>query len=123
HLRRLQRDVGGKAGEHPHREYVAVGELDDVEYAEEQGEANGDQRVHNAKHEAVDQVLKRDVHAVNSRVGKTRATTRSAPSPLVGEGWGGVVRMWRRSCVALAAPPPTPSPKGGRGAHRIRGRE
>ena len=45
-----------------------MGELDDVEHAEEQREAHGDQAVHDAEHEPVDQILKRDLHAVISDI-------------------------------------------------------
>src|SRR5215470_12487471 len=39
--------------------------------------------------------------------------TRSAPSPLVGEGWGGGWCVWQRGCINLATPTPDPSPQGG----------
>jgi hypothetical protein len=67
-LRRLQCEIGREAGEHSDREHVAVGELDHVEHAEEQREAHGDQAVHDPEHEPVDQILKRDLHAVISEM-------------------------------------------------------
>ena len=39
---RIQAEIGGKACEHADREHIAVGELDDIEHAEEQGEADRD---------------------------------------------------------------------------------
>jgi hypothetical protein len=39
--------------------------------------------------------------------------TRSAPSPLVGEGWGGGWRVWQRRRIYLTTPTPNPSPQGG----------
>jgi peptide/nickel transport system ATP-binding protein len=39
--------------------------------------------------------------------------TRSAPSPLVGEGWGGGSSLLREACPPTLTPTPNPSPQGG----------
>ncbi len=62
-MRRLQAEIGGKAGEHADREHVAMREFDDIENAEEQREPHRHQGIHDAQHQSVDEVLQRDVHA------------------------------------------------------------
>ena len=55
--KRVQSDIGRQRGEGADREHVAVRELDDVEHAEEQREADRDQRIHHAEHQPVHDVL------------------------------------------------------------------
>src|SRR5262245_55552733 len=44
--------------------------------------------------------------------------TQSAPSPLVGEGWGGGWCVWQCQCADLATPTPTPTPPPQGGGER-----
>src|SRR3982075_1423391 len=45
--------------------------------------------------------------------GNLQPQTRSAPSPLVGEGWGGGASLLHEQCPPTATPTPNPSPQGG----------
>jgi peptide/nickel transport system ATP-binding protein len=45
--------------------------------------------------------------------GNLQPQTRSAPSPLVGEGWGGGSSLLHEQCPPTATPTPNPSPQGG----------
>src|SRR5262249_53569942 len=47
--------------------------------------------------------------------------TRSAPSPLVGEGWGGGSLFLSERRAATLTPTPSPSPQGGGEHHRVLG--
>ena len=56
---RVQADEGRERGEGADGQHVAVRELDDVEHAEEQREADRDQRIHHAEHQPVHDVLRK----------------------------------------------------------------
>jgi peptide/nickel transport system ATP-binding protein len=45
--------------------------------------------------------------------GNLQPQARSAPSPLVGEGWGGGSSLLHEQCPPTATPTPNPSPQGG----------
>ena len=45
--------------------------------------------------------------------GNLQPQARSAPSPLVGEGWEGGSSLWHEQCPPTATPTPNPSPQGG----------
>ena len=49
--------IGRQRREGADRQHVAMRELDDVEHAEEQREADRDQRIHHAEHQPVHDVL------------------------------------------------------------------
>src|ERR1700687_384432 len=57
-----------QAGKHRQRhegsdgQHIAVRELDDIKDAEEQGEADGNKRVHHAEHQPVHDVLSKQPH-------------------------------------------------------------
>ena len=72
---RAQPDIGRQRREGADRKHVAMGELDDVEHAEEQREADRDERIHHAEHEPVHDVLGKqpDIHVFDpTRVGKAK---------------------------------------------------
>ena len=58
HARVREPDPGRQRRECAQHHHVAVGELDHVQHAEEEGEADGDQRVDHAQHQAVEDVLR-----------------------------------------------------------------
>ena len=76
---RLQADERRQRREGADGQNVAVRELDDVEHAEKQREADGDKRIHHAEHQPVHDVLGEQprVHGSGSR---QRQQTAAGPA-------------------------------------------
>jgi len=58
-------DDDGPAGERAHHQYLAVGEVDQVDDAVDHGVAQRDQGIHAAQHQTIDDLLNQDFHSVS----------------------------------------------------------